>query len=65
MQCRVHNQIIMRYLVPLDLEVFYAAEIVLYIHRREHASIDDEIVLKHKYMCKMDSKIVQKDDIVS
>ncbi len=65
MQYKVHDQIIMRHLALLDSDIFHAVEILSYIYRREHISIDDEIVLKHKHMCKMDSKIVQKDDIVS
>jgi hypothetical protein len=51
-------------LFPLlfDSELFYLVDIVWHEYRTKHASTDDETVVKHKHMYKMDSKIVKKEN---
>ncbi len=45
-----------------DFELFCLLEIVSHICRTKHTSIDDETVVKHKHMYKMNSKIVKKEN---
>jgi hypothetical protein len=47
-------------LLLFDSELFYLVDIFWHESRIKHASTDDETVVKHKHMYKMDSKIVNK-----
>jgi hypothetical protein len=48
--------------VPVDSELLDLNNIVWRAFQIKHASVVDEIVLIHKQMCKMKSKIAEKSE---